>query len=587
MQTLVSLYLPAWPVELARLREHRSEAGPASDGSSPDVAVLLSRIAAGRELVAARCSIARAAGVRVGMTIAEARALLPPGIEPVLREYSAMKDAAALRRLAHWALRFTPLVATDPPDGLLLDVTASLRLFGGADRLLRRLIRGVRGLGFSCRAAAAPTFGAAWALARFASFQGSAVRDAGRGRDRHEDAAGPAPDLFSTQMPAASIRRVHVRAAILEAAVKADVAGVLAPLPIAALRVERDTIDALEEVGVLTIGQLIALPRRSLPSRFGPLLTLRLQQALGDRDERIEPVRPVEQVRASIVFDGPTTDTAAVSLCVRTLLDRCALQMRRRALGARRIELRIGRSDLEPVVLDVALSMPSDSAAHLWTLLRPRVESVNMGFGIEEIGAHITRLARIPEVQPSLPVLPRPGDAADAGVRTSGGSGGGGWGERAAGELVDALAARLGASRVIRMESAQSHLPERVFGPASAVDADPAAIRGDAVLMRESDGMTLSPRPTRLIEPPRAVRVIALAPDGPPATARIDREDVRIVSAIGPERLGEEWWRAQHGAAADPLRARDYYRVQDDRGRWLWIFRQVPGGRWWLHGSWD
>lgn len=523
------------------------------------------------------------------MTIAEARALLPAGIGPMVQEGSAARDAAALRKLAHWALRFTPIAAPDPPDGLLLDVTGCLRLFGGVDRLLRRLVRGIRGLGFSSRAAAAPTFGAAWAIARFASFRG--LHDRTAAQAGLSSLAGDAAALFPASRPRARLRRVHAHAAVLDAPDLADVAEVLAPMPIAALRVERDTVDALEEVGVLTIGQLMALPRQALPSRFGPLLTLRLQQALAARSERIEPVRPVEPVEARQIFDGPTTDIAAIGLCIRSLLDHCVSQLRKRVLGARRIELRLHRSDLEPVAIDVALSLPSDSASHLWTLLRPRVESVNMGFGVDEIEARITRSARMPDAQPILPALQRSARAATDSIPTGKGDVGSSWGAgaigRAAGELMDTLAARLGAARVVRMQPAQSHLPERVFSPASAIEAAAAAIRDDIGAVRTNEGVTSSPRPTRLIDPPLAVRVVALAPDGPVARARIDGEDVRIVRSIGPERLGEEWWRVRGGPGADPSQARDYFRVQDDRGRWLWLFRQVPGGRWWLHGSWD
>jgi hypothetical protein len=46
----------------------------------------------------------------------------------------------------------------------------SLRLFDGVESVLRRLVRGVKKLGFTGRAVAAPTFGSAWAVARFASF---------------------------------------------------------------------------------------------------------------------------------------------------------------------------------------------------------------------------------------------------------------------------------------------------------------------------------------------------------------------------------------------------------------------------------
>lgn len=578
MQTLVSLYLQAWAVELAKLREQRAAMPWNLRGVSPETPVLLSRIVAQRELVAARCPHARAAGVRAGMTLAEARALLPCGAEPMVCEHSPRRDAAALRKLATWAVRFTPLVSVDPPDGLLLDVTNSLRLFGGVEQVLVKLVRGVKKLGFTCRATAAPTFGAAWAVARFASFD---ARSQGALQELEpvlSESAESQPDLFAAVAPRAKLVTVHRRAAVLRAAAEHDVATVLVTLPIAALRVEQATVDALEEVGVLTIGHLIALPRRALPSRFGALLALRLQQALGYQRERIEPARVVEPVRAETVFDGPTTDSAAIHACVRRLLDRCLAELSRRVLGVRRVEIILTRSDLDPVVLDVTLSQPSESASHIWALLRPKIEAANLGFGIEAIEMRMPWLSRVRDAQAALPAMRQVGTDAVPDDRSA---------DRATGELVDTLTARLGAGRVVRVMPSQSHLPEQVFGMCGAIEHAASEIARALSAHGEGRIVTGSPRPTRLIDPPRAVQVVALSPDGPVVRIRIDGEDTGILTSIGPERIGEEWWRSTSGGAGDALHARDYFRLQDQTGRWLWVFRHDPTGRWWLHGAWD
>jgi protein ImuB len=87
---------------------------------------------------------------------------------------------------------------------------------------------------------------------------------------------------------------------------------------------------------------------------------------------------------------------------------------------------------------------------------------------------------------------------------------------------------------------------------------------------------------------------MAEVPDGPPLQLRWRRQSLRIIAAEGPERIGPEWWRAPPDAEAPP--DRDYYRVADETGRRLWLFREglYPRShesqqdsrppRWFVHG---
>ena len=83
---------------------------------------------------------------------------------------------------------------------------------------------------------------------------------------------------------------------------------------------------------------------------------------------------------------------------------------------------------------------------------------------------------------------------------------------------------------------------------------------------------------------PEPAEVIALTPDGPPQTLRWRGVDHTVLASQGPERIGGEWWRGRHPS---PVWAtRDYFRVQDERGRWLWLYRVLETGRWFVHGQW-
>lgn len=460
-----------------------------------------------RQVVACACPVARRARVRTGMTLAHARALLPP--EGVLVEpFTPQRDEAMLRRLARWALRFTPIASADPPDGLLLDITGCAHLHGGEAPMAQAVLLAIRELGFNARAAVASTPGCAWAVARYGDSDLSVVP------------------------PGAE------RAA-------------LAPLPCSALRIGEETQIALAEIGIDRIGQLLDLPRASLPARFGPELLLRLDQALGQAMELLDPVRPCVPLAVERVFNGPATQPEAVWGAARELVDELCRGLQERESGATRLTLRLARADAGPVDLHASLSRPSRDPRHLWSLLWPQLERANLGYGVDALILTAAAAARLPHEQVERW---RPAEREHAAA----------WGR-----FIDTLIARLGPDRVGRPEPRGSHIPERAQTLASILETPKDA--GAAVAAAD--------RPSLLLDRPEEIQAVALFPDGAPSWIRSRAGESRILAGIGPERIGPEWWRAREPA-------RDYFKIQDEQGRWLWVYRELQSGRWFLHGVW-
>jgi protein ImuB len=489
--------------------------------------ILLVQTVAGARRVTRCCERAAAAGVRNGMTLAHARALMTDGagdgdvhVEPFDEE----RGTRALAALATWAVRFSPVVAVDPPDGLLLDVTGCERLFHGERRLVNLIANSVEWLGFSTRVATARTYGAAWATARFGA-HARTIADAGTERET------------------------------------------LAALPVEALRIDPDTVAALREVAIDRIGHLLVLERRDLAARFGLDLVRRLDQALGREAEVIEPIRPLAPVRVERAFDGPVRQLEAVTITVREMVGELAQILERREGGARRLDLACERLDAEELRVRVELSRPSRRARHLWSLLAPKVETIHLGYGIERLTLTATRVGALPHVQQA---------------RWGAGEGGGGAGDRALGELVDTLAVRLGPHRTVQVEPAASHVPERAFRPV-AVTPDARSAPADATGTDAAGPAGLSERPSILFTRPEPADVIAITPDGPPSWVRWRTVPRTVVVACGPERIGAEWWGERNGEGDG---TRDYFKVQDEAGRWLWLYRDLESGRWFVHGQW-
>jgi protein ImuB len=558
-----------WSIDRVQRRYRRSrEQDGRSASPNEAAATLLVREVASRQEVVHACDIALQAGVlpanassHAGMTLAHARALLGARKVRVLPS-DPTGDRDALERLAAWATRFVPLASADMPDddmlampGLLADITGCERLYHGEDNLLRQLLAAVHRLGFRAKVAAAPTFGCAWALARFG--EGDVTRV-----DHH------------------------------------DMLDAIRDLPVRALRVSLAIEAAMVQIGVTTVGQVLDLPRRSLPSRFGAQLTLRIDQALGQAIETMTPVRPRKALSVAMDFAGPVKQYEVIELATRQLLEQLCDRLLHLEAGVRLLDIQLQRSDCEPYTFDLSVSQASRDVKHLWALLRPKLERAHLGYGVEAITLTARRVGGLPHQQHEHAMLGKPSH--DATV------------DRELAQLTDTLTNRLGGQAVCRVEPVATHQPERVM---RLVPLSQPTTKHLAPMVRHD-------RPSVLLPQPRPIRVNAVTPDGPLVQMQLRGQMLRILTTQGPERISPEWWTAPGGSRAsgvespesedgggpkskvqspkssatrplgpEPLtpcaqHARDYFKVQDERGRWWWVYRELPSRAWFVHGGW-
>jgi protein ImuB len=339
-------------------------------------------------------------------------------------------------------------------------------------------------------------------------------------------------------------------------------AAYLTPLPPAALRLDVETWAQIERLGLRRIGQILEIPHAPFGRRFGQAALTRLDQALGRSKEALTFRRPPTPWFARLAFAEPISapeDMARVSTDVAAAL--CA-RLEAEGRGARRFELCFHRLDGQAMPLAIGLSLPGRDADRIARLFAPRLETVDPGFGIEVVtlAAHA--------VEPISGRQARLDDGRDATV------------EEGLAPLVDRLINRLGEGRVWRASPVESHAPELAAARARPFASVPAARPWDPA----------SPRPVRLFRRPEPVEdVMALTPDDPPTQFRWRGRLHRVRRAEGPERIGEEWWKA----AVEDVRTdhlRDYYRVEDTEGARFWLYRVGlygdPGAppKWWMHG---
>ena len=431
-------------------------------------------------------------------------------------------DARLLDAIADGCQRYTPLIAVDPPDGVLLDIGGCAHLFGGEANLRGDLLARMMRFGFSARAAIAATIGAASAAARFGH---ATTADASRGeRER------------------------------------------LAPLPLAALRLPDETVAALARVGLKRIGDILDLPRAPLAARFGADLLRQLDRALGREDEPLTPRLPVARYVAEKSFPEPIAREEDVLASVERLAARLKTALAARGEGARRLELALFRTDGAVKRIAAGTSRPLRDPQAIRALFVERLAALadefDPGFGFD--------LARLSV----LHAEPCPDEQIGLGARE----------DRAElDRLVDRLSARLGRRRVARFVAHHSHIPELA---AHAVPAQVRAERGWDAFRRFRADANLSPRPLRLLAKPEPIEdVFALVPDGPPVRFRWRRALHEVVAAEGPERIEGAWWSDEDGPARDYFRVEDkagrrfwLFRA----GLYRDIALSLP--RWFLHG---
>jgi protein ImuB len=358
----------------------------------------------------------------------------------------------------------------------------------------------------------------------------------------------------------------------------------IAPLPLAALRLFPDTLEALSQLGLKRITDVLDRPRAPLAARFGAEFVRRLDQALGRDDEPIAPRLAVPAAIAEQRFADPIALEADVLGTIEKLAEKLGALIERRGEGARLLQAALFRTDGRVFRIEVGTSEPLRDPARIRHLFADRLgvigDELDPGFGFDML-----RLAALvtERHEPAQIGLAAPDHTQDLA------------------HLIDRLGARFGLRRVTRLVPHDTHIPEfavmavgaaavggSAFSAHSRASGNPVLgsgsplSRGRAELQQDSAAPT---RPIRLFARPEPIEALAEVPDGPPVQFTWRRMRHVVAHAEGPERIAMEWWRDAAGVAL----TRDYFRVESREGVRVWLYREglVRGGeqtRWFLHG---
>ena len=435
-----------------------------------------------RPLILAANAAARDCGIRAGMALGAARALVA---DLAVWRRELAREAALQQRVGLVALNFSPMV-TLAPDAVLLEVAPSLMLFRGLKALAKRIKREVRRAEVRAVAACAPTPRAAWLLA-------------------HARARG------------VEVQHVRRREALPETLAK--ILLILTGWP-------PGVTDALAALGIACFGDLKRLPRDGIARRFGVQIVRDIEAILGERADPRTPLVLPEQFTIRLELVCETTDSAQVLHAAELLFAEADDFLRVRGQATTRMELLLEHGRHRATPLMVGTREPARDVRRWSRLLREQLARQPLE---DTVCAVSLTLADMQVYQPA-----NGGLFPDAGSRASN-----------IDLLAEQLLARMGAGSILMVEEGSDHRPEKAthevvhgakeerkgYRPHRVPGGKGGKGGGDGkALMRPS--MSGPPRPIWLLRHPRSLILLQGEP--------VHRGALRHLA--GPERIETGWW---------------------------------------------
>lgn len=379
--------------------------------------------------------LAAAQGARIGMRAASVQAIAP---QVVLQPRDALRERQAFDAVSLALMQYTPDIAVADDSSLLLEVSASLSLFGGHRRLSRRVRASVHALGFSGRIGMAPTAQGAWLFAQARLHSGSRLRRS---------------------------VTTHTMRHRLDA------------LPFTLLPEAAPHSEWLDGIGCRTFADLRRLPRTGLKRRTHSALLDALDRAYGEAPELFDWLQAPESFNAAVELPYRIDDAPLLLFAAQRLLAQMSGWLVARQQAVSRLVLWLdherGRARRQPTPVDIALAEPVWQEAHLTRLLKERLDRLSLAAPVIALRLEASHLSAW--APPTTQLFAEPGGTAEDYHR-----------------LLELLVARLGP------EAVKLPVPRADYRPELANQWENAAGSGKPV----AAGMPGAARPFWLLEQP-------------------------------------------------------------------------------------
>lgn len=422
------------------------------------------------------------------------------------------KESRHLAHLAQWAYQFTPNISIKAPESLLLDITGCLKLFKGLDSLAEQIETSLNGLGYH-----------------------------------------PATGVNRTPLAALAVAKAEEGS--LSSAKGNTVASSLADLPVTCLSVDIKITEALGQMGINTIGRLLALPADGLSRRFGVFFVDYLTRLIGDKPDPQKLIAPEPKFFSEITFLADVTNTQALIFPIRRLLSELCDFLDKRQLCINRLNWTLSHRSHPTKHLSIHLANPENDSAVFMSLIQLKLDQLDDVKEVDNISLIVHRFFAAGPLSKDLfhgTRYQRKEGNMDAN----------------ASHLLNLLNTRLGPGTCYGLSQANDHRPENAWRP----------IHVGQKRWQPAHDEDENPRPVFLLDTPRPLH----SAGGYPCLGG------QLELLKGPERIDFGWW--DESSISKPI-ARDYYVARQKSGALFWIFNR-PGDdpnnssnrRWYLQG---
>ena len=298
--------------------------------------LILSTPSHGRMVVSSTNSKADRLGIYRGMVVADARAIFP---SLVVKDDIPNLSERLLIKIGEWSIRFSPFIAIDQPDGLIIDATGCAHLWGSETDYLNDIILKLEKRGYRVKACIADTATIAWAICRY-------------GKQKINIAKDKIPEEFLQ-------------------------------LPPEALRIDGLIVEKLHKLGLTRIRSFIGMKKSTLEKRFGATIIQKINQSIGHEMEIFNPIVPIEPYEERLPCLEPIITGTGVEIALEKLIGSLISSLSKLQKGIRSAIFRSYAADGKYYSIEISTNRPSLNCGHIYKLFQLKLNMVIVEAGIE------------------------------------------------------------------------------------------------------------------------------------------------------------------------------------------------------------
>jgi protein ImuB len=330
----------------------------------------------------------------------------------------------------------------------------------------------------------------------------------------------------------------------------------LSPLPLEALRISPAETLSLVETGLQNLEDLFSLPFKDIGRRFGPLVFKRLNQILGRIEEPLRLLKLSKTITVKRQFETPISNKQTVSLWANYLIQDLFKKLQAIVMTAGSYELFFLLENDMPITRNISLGLASGNFSHIASVIGTSIESLSFSHSVKMI--KITALDLIQPIKSQIEISDPKGCEFEIGKSLN--------------EYLNLLGQKIGRQNITRPYFLDSYIPENSYNFLPINKDQNYSLNGH-----------MQDRPSLIFPKPEKLTAISMLPDKAPSLLNLNGEKLKIIKGFGPERINNEWW---NSTLREANFYRDYYKVLDEKGRWLWLYRESGTLDWFLQGIW-